>query len=1123
MFKLPPGFEMQLVAAEPEIQKPLNMAFDAQGRLWVTDSIEYPYAAPLDKPGRDTIKVIEFDYTTGKATKITTFADGLNIPIGVLPYKNGCIAHSIPNIWYFEDTDGDGKCDKRTKLYGPFDYSRDTHGMENAFRRGFDGWIYACHGFNNDSRVKGTDGHEVHMQSGNTFRFKPDGSRIEHYSHGQVNPFGMCFDDKFNIFTADCHSKPITQILRGGYYESFGKPHDGLGYVPSMMDHSHGSTAICGLVWVDGLMFPKEYRGNFLSGNVMTSRLNRNSLVYHGSTIKCKEEPDFLSCDDPWFRPVDLQIGPDGALYIADFYNRIIGHYEVPLPHPGRDRTSGRIWRLVYKGDAEGTKPAMKQKDLSKAKLDELIAELDHATLTQRLIAADELVNRVNVDPNQLKKAFKSGTNQQKAHILWVLSRTRGSFSEELLAGLGAEDTNLRLHSVKILAGILLPTPDEIYDQLVLLLRERLGDDDKFVACAAAQAFCSEAVKPNEVEHLIRKLGSIPMDDANLRYMVRRAIFGVLSRGTTLTINVADLSKSELDSLADIGLAIPTGGAAAFTLHYLEKSDRPASELLPFLTHSSRYIDPSNLVKLTEVVRTRFADDLELQLKALLALQQGLAQRGQSAEPLTAWAEELGGKVLDQAGDNIVGWENLPYPGAKDTDIPWTFQKRDSADGNKDGIFYSSLPRGEKKTGIYRSQAFELPENLSFWCAGHVGPPGQSFDLNYIRLRDAKTNELLIESRPPRNDLAQRIEWDLAKFKGKQGHVEIVDGDTGSGYAWLAVGRFSVEGLNPNEKSQRQQLVAKLAAELKLTKLQPRLAMLFTSGTLDSATRGAIGSALVAMSPDARAAALVRIVSEPNSETAARQDIAEAIASLEAEQLDKALVAALSQVPARVQTAVAEILASDVNGATTLLSLVEQGKLSANVVRLPMVEQKIAALKNAALSKQAAELTAKLPPANEALEKLIAERRKSLDSSKPDLAKGAELFTKHCAVCHQLAGKGAVIGPQLDGIGLRGVDRLVEDVLDPNRNVDVAFRTTTFALADGRVISGLPRREEGEQLVIADSQGKEIRIAKSEIEERTPSAQSLMPANVVEIVSPADFQHLLGYLARQKSRPIVEK
>src|SRR5437763_818636 len=348
-FKLPPGFEINLVAAEPEIQKPLNMASDEKGRIWLTCTVEYPYAAPPDRPAKVSIRVLEDTDGDGRFEKMTIFADGLNIPMGIYPWKGGCVAFSIPNIWHFEDTDGDGVCDRRTVLYGPFDTSRDTHGMVNSFRRGWDGWVYACHGFNNDSRVKGTDGHEIHMQSGNTFRFQLDGSRIEHFTHGQVNPFGMCFDEYFNIFTADCHSKPIYQLLRGGYYPSFGKPHDGLGFVPPMMDHLHGSTAICGLVKYSGENFPEEYRGDFYSGNVMTSRINRNKPEYHGSTIRAIEQPDFLTTTDPWFRPVDIHIGPGGAMYILDFYNRIIGHYEVPLPHPGRDRTSGRIWKIAYK------------------------------------------------------------------------------------------------------------------------------------------------------------------------------------------------------------------------------------------------------------------------------------------------------------------------------------------------------------------------------------------------------------------------------------------------------------------------------------------------------------------------------------------------------------------------------------------------------------------------------------------------------------------------------------------------------------------------------------------------------------------------------------------------------
>src|SRR5207249_3760148 len=122
------------------------------------------------------------------------------------------------------------------------------------------------------------------------------------------------------------------------------------GFAPQICTHSHGSTAIAGMVYYAAENFPAQYRGNTFVGNVMTCRINRDSLIEHGSTRIAREEPDFLSSDDPWFRPVDLQLGPDGAIYVADFYNRIIGHYEVPLDHPGRDRERGRIWRIAYHG-----------------------------------------------------------------------------------------------------------------------------------------------------------------------------------------------------------------------------------------------------------------------------------------------------------------------------------------------------------------------------------------------------------------------------------------------------------------------------------------------------------------------------------------------------------------------------------------------------------------------------------------------------------------------------------------------------------------------------------------------------------------------------------------------------
>mgnify|MGYP003344939013 FL=1 len=178
-----------------------------------------------------------------------------------------------------EDTDGDGVADKKEKLYGPFDTTRDTHGNQASFRRGADGWIYATHGFNNQSRVAGRDGHEIFLPSGNIYRFRLDGSRIEHWTHGQVNPFGLTFDPLGNLYSADCHSSPIYQLLRSAHYPSFGRPHDGLGFGPTTIQHSHGSTAIAGIVYLSDPAWPAEYQNNIFIGNVMTSRINRDQKI----------------------------------------------------------------------------------------------------------------------------------------------------------------------------------------------------------------------------------------------------------------------------------------------------------------------------------------------------------------------------------------------------------------------------------------------------------------------------------------------------------------------------------------------------------------------------------------------------------------------------------------------------------------------------------------------------------------------------------------------------------------------------------------------------------------------------------------------------------------------------
>ena len=438
-FHLPDGFRVNLFAAEPMINKPINMAFDAKGRLWVSSTVEYPYAAVrerwLDKTGsrvngsRDAIKILEDSDGDGQADKVTDFADGLNIPTGVVPWTrkghaSGCIAWSIPNIWYFGDVDGDDRADVREVIFGPLGYEKDTHGMCSSFRLRSDGWIYATHGFNNTSRFTTQGGIDLELHSGNVFRFRPDGSAVELWSAGQVNPFGLCWDRYGNLYSADCHSNPVTQVLRGAVYPSFGKPHDGLGFAPVMCEHSHGSTGLCGIVYMDSGTWGLDWEDRILLGNCVASRINQDKVVFNGSTPHAQELPDFLTSDDLWFRPVDLQIGPDKALYVADFYNRIIGHYEVPLDHKGRDRERGRIWRVTGP-KASAPSPSRPERAISLIKeheihsaglveLVELIQSCQKDDLTRKHVLRMGLRDRLGADNHTFEEARQFNEQQKK-------------------------------------------------------------------------------------------------------------------------------------------------------------------------------------------------------------------------------------------------------------------------------------------------------------------------------------------------------------------------------------------------------------------------------------------------------------------------------------------------------------------------------------------------------------------------------------------------------------------------------------------------------------------------------------------------------------------------------------
>ncbi len=249
-----------------------------------------------------------------------------------------------------------------------------------------------------------------------------------------------------------------------------------------------------------------------------------------------------------------------------------------------------------------------------------------------------------------------------------------------------------------------------------------------------------------------------------------------------------------------------------------------------------------------------------------------------------------------------------------------------------------------------------------------------------------------------------------------------------------------------------------------------------------------------------------------------RQKAAASLANLGSGAARNALVKQLRIASDRLAIEIAAALAAKADGGELLLTEIAAGKASPRLLQEPAVQQRLRAANVRDLAARLDKLTAGLPPADERIVQLLAERRKGFGAAKPDVESGKAVFQKTCAACHRLSGQGGKVGPDLDGVGLRGPNRLMEDMLDPSRNVDQAFRSTVLNTSDGRTLSGLLLRNEGAVLVLADAQGKEVRIPESDVEERAVTSLSPMPGNVADLVPEADFYHLLAYLLEQREK-----
>jgi putative membrane-bound dehydrogenase-like protein len=397
--QVPPGFRVELVAAEPDIVNPVAMTFDERGRIWITESIEYPKRAA--GPGKDRVKLLESTKGDGKFDKITTVIDGLNIPSGIAIGHGGVWVANSPDILFYPFEDfANAKLGKPQVVVTGFG-RHDTHELPNSLTWGPDGWLYGLNGVFNRSVIK-QDGKTFDFTCA-LFRIHPKTKKFEIFCEGTSNPWGLAFNENGDAFVSACVIDHLWHLTETGYYQRQGGPYPPFTWkIGSIVKHRHQKAAYCGLCWFDSDAYPPEYREKLYMGNIHGGAINCDQLEKDGSTYSAKPGlspgtavpgaagSNFLVANDAWFMPVSQKVGPDGCMYILDWYDRYHCYQDANRDPAGIDRLRGRLYRVVYK---EAYTPATTF-DMSKETDGDLIKRLRSINIFDRETAQRILTER---------------------------------------------------------------------------------------------------------------------------------------------------------------------------------------------------------------------------------------------------------------------------------------------------------------------------------------------------------------------------------------------------------------------------------------------------------------------------------------------------------------------------------------------------------------------------------------------------------------------------------------------------------------------------------------------------------------------------------------------------------
>jgi len=572
LVQVPVDFELQLFASEPDIINPIAMAWDEKGRLFVIETVDYPNEVRDEEgEGNDRIKILEDTNGDGKADKVTVFADGLNIPTSLVFANGGVIVSMAPHFLFLKDTDGDDKADVKEKIITGWG-KRDTHAGPSNLKYGLDNKVWGVLGYSGfDGTVSGKD---LSFSQG-VYRFDPDGENLEYLGRTSNNTWGLGFSEEFDVFISTANGLHSAYLAMSNEYVNrpvIGGSGNTVYRIDTHYDMPHvtpylrqvdwhgGYTAAAGHNLYTARNYPKPYWNKVGFVAEPTGRVLHNAVLKQSGAGYTEENGfNLLASSDEWFSPVHAEVGPDGAVWVADWYNFIIQHNPTPRGfengdgnayiNPLRDRGHGRIYRVVYK-DAKPYKPM----DLNANDTEALVAGLKHdnmfwRTTAQRLIVESgnkavipelySIINDQSVD--------EIGLNSPAVHALWTLhglgelEGTNKEALEVVTKALTHPAAGVRKNAIKVL-------PKDQETLSAILEADLLNDQDLRIRMAAVLAVADIPGSPDAGKLLYEASGK--SKNANDEYLPQAFFAAALAyEDSFLEAATGNINISRADSL----------------------------------------------------------------------------------------------------------------------------------------------------------------------------------------------------------------------------------------------------------------------------------------------------------------------------------------------------------------------------------------------------------------------------------------------------------------------------------------------------------------------------------------------------------------------------------------------